>query len=92
MSSYVPLAYWSSAINNSKEGWYVTPGTSPYELNMNVSVDQGPAWGPKGSVHKQSLVKHSLSMSSKIALAVLFVIIIFALHYISHKKYSESYF
>jgi len=86
MDPYKTLGHWNSS---SREGWYNTPGTSPYELNTHVSVGQGPSWGPKGRIgYHQSIYKQKLSKGEKVGICVgIGVILVFLLWYfLMYKK------
>lgn len=87
MSSYQSLASWTNP--PTRETWYNRPGTSPYELNMNVSVEQGPAWGPKGSVYRKELSKKAKTVLSISISAVALILFLLLLYYFTH-SYSQA--
>ena len=80
-AAYLPLAYWSAG-TSTHEGWYNTGGTSPYELNMNVSAPQGPAFGPKARLSKHSLTTGGWAWVGfgSVLLLILIVLILKASH------------
>lgn len=78
MSSYTSLANTLAQYKNgpSREGWYNTPGSSPYELNMNVSTGQGPHFGPKNTIFA-NIFKHAISTNAIIIVLLIILIFLF---------------
>ncbi len=94
MSSYQPLGLWSSGLKqgelSSREPWFRMPGTSPYELNANVSLDGGPAWGPKSSIYRQRMSRQSVSRGTKYAAGAVLALVLALLIWYFFIRKAES--
>jgi hypothetical protein len=70
-----------------RESWYNMPGTSPYELNNNVSVPQGPSWGPKASIFS----KHKLTTKQGVFIgAGILIVVLLAIVLISRQRAARA--